>query len=97
MRPNDAGTASATKITSGGYCSVSKASASIYSYYPGTQPQFVYRHCWTVGDLVIWDNRCTMHRGRPYDDTQRRVLHRTTVSDIANTLEQEGLAAPYAA
>jgi alpha-ketoglutarate-dependent 2,4-dichlorophenoxyacetate dioxygenase len=62
-----------------------------------TQPQFVYRHCWTVGDLVMWDNRCTMHRGRPYDDTQRRVLHRTTVSDVANTLEQEGLAAPAAA
>jgi alpha-ketoglutarate-dependent 2,4-dichlorophenoxyacetate dioxygenase len=62
-----------------------------------TQRQFVYRHCWTVGDLVIWDNRCTMHRGRPYDDTQRRVLHRTTVSDVANTIEQEGLAAPAAA
>ena len=62
-----------------------------------TQPQFVYRHCWTVGDLVIWDNRCTMHRGRSYDDTQRRVLHRTTVSDVANTIEQEGLAAPAAA
>jgi alpha-ketoglutarate-dependent 2,4-dichlorophenoxyacetate dioxygenase len=55
-----------------------------------TQPQFVHQHRWTVGDLVMWDNRCTMHRGRPYDDTQRRVLHRTTVSDIANTLEQEG-------
>ena len=62
-----------------------------------TQPQFVYQHRWTVGDLVIWDNRCTMHRGRPYDDTQRRVLHRTTVSDRANTLEQEGLAAISAA
>jgi alpha-ketoglutarate-dependent 2,4-dichlorophenoxyacetate dioxygenase len=62
-----------------------------------TQPQFVYRHCWTVGDLVMWDNRCTMHRGRPYDDSQRRVLHRTTVSDVANTLEQEGLVAPAAA
>jgi len=62
-----------------------------------TQPQFVYRHHWTVGDVVIWDNRCTMHRGRPYDDTQRRVLHRTTVSDWANTLEQEGLVAPAAA
>ncbi|MBO0735580.1 MAG: TauD/TfdA family dioxygenase [Alphaproteobacteria bacterium] len=56
-----------------------------------TQPQFVYRHRWTVGDLVIWDNRCTMHRGRPYDDTQRRVLHRTTVADRTSTLEQEGL------
>jgi alpha-ketoglutarate-dependent 2,4-dichlorophenoxyacetate dioxygenase len=62
-----------------------------------TQPHFVYRHRWTVGDLVMWDNRCTMHRGRPYDETQRRVLHRTTVSDIANTLEQEGLAAVSAA
>jgi alpha-ketoglutarate-dependent 2,4-dichlorophenoxyacetate dioxygenase len=62
-----------------------------------TQPKFVYRHRWTVGDLVMWDNRCTMHRGRPYDDTQRRVLHRTTVSDWANTLEQEGLVAPAAA
>ena len=62
-----------------------------------TQIQFVHRHRWTVGDLVMWDNRCTMHRGRPYDDTQRRVLHRTTVSDIANTLEQEGLAQVSAA
>jgi alpha-ketoglutarate-dependent 2,4-dichlorophenoxyacetate dioxygenase len=62
-----------------------------------TQPQFVYRHRWNVGDLVMWDNRCTMHRGRPYDDSQRRVLHRTTVSDVANTLEQEGLVAPAAA
>jgi alpha-ketoglutarate-dependent 2,4-dichlorophenoxyacetate dioxygenase len=62
-----------------------------------TQPQFVYQHRWTVGDLVIWDNRCTMHRGRPYDDTQRRVLHRTTVSDIANTVAQEGLVVPAAA
>jgi alpha-ketoglutarate-dependent 2,4-dichlorophenoxyacetate dioxygenase len=57
-----------------------------------TQPQFVYRHQWSVGDLVMWDNRCTMHRGRPYDDAQRRVLHRTTVSDEVNTLEQEGLS-----
>jgi alpha-ketoglutarate-dependent 2,4-dichlorophenoxyacetate dioxygenase len=62
-----------------------------------TQPQFVYQHRWRVGDLVMWDNRCTMHRGRPYDDTQRRVLHRTTVSDVANTLEQEGLVTPAAA
>ncbi len=47
-----------------------------------TQDRFVYTQRWTVGDLVIWDNRCTMHRGRPYDQSQRRVLHRTTVSDI---------------
>jgi alpha-ketoglutarate-dependent 2,4-dichlorophenoxyacetate dioxygenase len=52
-----------------------------------TRPRFVHRHVWTVGDLVMWDNRCTMHRGRPYDQTQRRVLHRTTVSDAANTVD----------
>jgi alpha-ketoglutarate-dependent 2,4-dichlorophenoxyacetate dioxygenase len=62
-----------------------------------TRPQFVYRHRWMVGDFVMWDNRCTMHRGRPYDGAQRRVLHRTTVSDWANTLEQEGLVAIPAA
>ncbi|GGQ55377.1 TauD/TfdA dioxygenase family protein [Couchioplanes azureus] len=50
-----------------------------------TQDRFVYTQKWTVGDLVLWDNRCTMHRGRPYDPTQRRVLHRTTVSDIATS------------
>ena len=48
-----------------------------------TQPQFVYRHAWRVGDLVIWDNRATMHRGRPFDDKQyRRELRRVTTLDI---------------
>jgi alpha-ketoglutarate-dependent 2,4-dichlorophenoxyacetate dioxygenase len=54
-----------------------------------TEPRFVYSHRWRVGDLVMWDNRCTMHRGRPYDETYRRVMHRTTVSDAANSVEQE--------
>jgi alpha-ketoglutarate-dependent 2,4-dichlorophenoxyacetate dioxygenase len=55
-----------------------------------TQPQFVYQHRWRVGDLVMWDDRCTMHRGRPYDDTKhRRDMHRTTVSDEINTVERE--------
>jgi alpha-ketoglutarate-dependent 2,4-dichlorophenoxyacetate dioxygenase len=53
-----------------------------------TQERFVYTHHWKVGDLVLWDNRCTMHRGRPYDPTQRRVLHRTTVSDIVTSFQQ---------
>ena len=49
-----------------------------------TQPQFVYRHAWRVGDLVIWDNLATMHRGRPFDDTKdRRELRRVTTLDIA--------------
>ena len=48
-----------------------------------TQPEFVYRHVWRVGDLVIWDNRATMHRGRAYDDAKyRRELRRVTTLDI---------------
>jgi len=47
-----------------------------------TQRRFVYRHAWRVGDLVIWDNRATMHRATPFDDTQhRRELHRVTTLD----------------
>jgi alpha-ketoglutarate-dependent 2,4-dichlorophenoxyacetate dioxygenase len=54
-----------------------------------TQPRFVYRHQWRVGDLVVWDNRCTLHRGRPYNDLRdRRDLRRTTIEDSASTLEQ---------
>ena len=55
-----------------------------------TEPRFVYCHRWRVGDLVMWDDRCTMHRGRPYDDTRyRRDMHRTTVSDELNSIERE--------
>jgi alpha-ketoglutarate-dependent 2,4-dichlorophenoxyacetate dioxygenase len=48
-----------------------------------TQRDFVYRHGWHVGDLVIWDNRCTMHRATPFDDAKyRRELRRVTTLDI---------------
>jgi alpha-ketoglutarate-dependent 2,4-dichlorophenoxyacetate dioxygenase len=48
-----------------------------------TQPRFVYRHEWRVGDLVIWDNLATMHRGRPFDDIKhRRELRRVTTLDV---------------
>jgi alpha-ketoglutarate-dependent 2,4-dichlorophenoxyacetate dioxygenase len=53
-----------------------------------TTPEFVYRHRWRVGDLVIWDNRCTMHRGRKFDETQPRDLRRITTQDTASTLDQ---------
>lgn len=53
-----------------------------------TQARFVHRHLWRLGDLVIWDNRCTMHRGRPYDDTLPRDLRRVTTSDAGPALEQ---------
>jgi len=55
-----------------------------------TQPQFVHTHRWRVGDLVIWDNRCTMHRGTDFDDLRwTRNMRRSTVSDVGNTLEQD--------
>ncbi|HEX8808629.1 MAG TPA: TauD/TfdA family dioxygenase, partial [Xanthobacteraceae bacterium] len=58
-----------------------------------TQRQFVYTHRWRVHDLVIWDDRCTMHRGTGFDDLRwRRDMQRATVSDVANTCEQEGIA-----
>jgi alpha-ketoglutarate-dependent 2,4-dichlorophenoxyacetate dioxygenase len=45
-----------------------------------TQPQFCYRHTWTVGDLVVWDNRCVLHRATPYDATRyTRLMQRTTI------------------
>jgi alpha-ketoglutarate-dependent 2,4-dichlorophenoxyacetate dioxygenase len=48
-----------------------------------TQPMFVYRHEWRVGDLVIWDNLATMHRGKPFDDARhRRELRRVTTLDV---------------
>jgi alpha-ketoglutarate-dependent 2,4-dichlorophenoxyacetate dioxygenase len=52
------------------------------------QPMFVYRHEWQVGDLVIWDNRCTMHRGRPHDEHQPRDLRRATTLDTGSTLHE---------
>ncbi len=50
-----------------------------------TQPQFVYRHAWRDRDLVIWDNRASMHRARPFDDSKhRRELRRVTTLDIVS-------------
>jgi alpha-ketoglutarate-dependent 2,4-dichlorophenoxyacetate dioxygenase len=54
-----------------------------------TRREFVFRHQWRNGDLIIWDNRCTMHRATPFDDVnQVRDLRRVTISDYAPTLEQ---------
>ena len=55
-----------------------------------TQPEFVYSHRWTQHDLVIWDNRTTMHRVRRFDDmTNVRDLRRTTTRSEGPTVEQE--------
>jgi alpha-ketoglutarate-dependent 2,4-dichlorophenoxyacetate dioxygenase len=48
-----------------------------------TQREFVYRHHWQVGDLVMWDNTATLHRGRWYDFAERRELRRATTEEVA--------------
>jgi len=62
-----------------------------------TQPQFVYTHQWQVGDLLIWDNRCTVHRARPFDEAgYQRDMRRATVMETEAgevDLDQESDAA----
>jgi alpha-ketoglutarate-dependent taurine dioxygenase len=43
------------------------------------RPEFTFTHVWRVGDLVLWDNRCTMHRRDAFDPNSRRIMHRTQV------------------
>jgi taurine dioxygenase len=50
-----------------------------------SRSEFAWEHVWQVGDLVLWDNRCTMHRRDPFDASARRIMHRTQI---------EGSAAP---
>ncbi|MDH3665364.1 MAG: TauD/TfdA family dioxygenase [Paracoccaceae bacterium] len=45
-----------------------------------TRPEFTYKHRWQVGDLLIWDNRATLHRRDPFDPAARRLMHRTQIS-----------------
>jgi taurine dioxygenase len=47
------------------------------------RPEFVWEHVWRVGDLVLWDNRCTMHRRDAFDPHSRRIMHRTQVKGDA--------------
>lgn len=48
-----------------------------------TRPEFAYRHKWAVGDLLMWDNRCTLHRRDEFDPALNRVMHRTQVKGNA--------------
>ena len=57
-----------------------------------TQRQFVYAHVWRPSDLVIWDNRVTMHRARRYDPKEVRDMRRTTLTNEVSSLEQRPLS-----
>ena len=48
-----------------------------------SRSEFVWEHVWHVGDLVLWDNRCTMHRRDPFDASSRRIMHRTQIKGSA--------------
>jgi taurine dioxygenase len=50
-----------------------------------TRESFTYRHRWRAGDLVLWDNRCTMHRRDAFDPNARRVMHRTQIKAGVST------------
>jgi alpha-ketoglutarate-dependent 2,4-dichlorophenoxyacetate dioxygenase len=52
-----------------------------------TQPRFVYSHAWRPHDLVMWDNRTTMHRARPFDAEEIRDVRRTTIGGTVPTIE----------
>ena len=51
------------------------------------QKQFVYAHRWETDDIVMWDNRCTMHAVTPFDPRERRVMHRTTIVGTEPVIE----------
>lgn len=42
-----------------------------------TRPEFIYEHVWSTGDVVMWDNRCAMHRREAFDGSERRIMHRS--------------------
>ena len=46
-----------------------------------TQPKYAWHHQWRVGDVIMWDNRCAMHRRDSFDENQRRIMHRTQIKD----------------
>ncbi len=48
-----------------------------------TRPELVYRHQWRVGDILMWDNRCVIHRRDEFDPDTRRIMHRTQINERA--------------
>jgi alpha-ketoglutarate-dependent 2,4-dichlorophenoxyacetate dioxygenase len=57
-----------------------------------TRPEFCHRHEWREGDLVVWDNRCVLHRATPYDSVRhKRLMQRTTISGDPTEFTAAGL------
>lgn len=60
-----------------------------------TQPCFGWHHTWKVGDILVWDNRCTMHHRDPFDPDSRRVMHKTACRGTRPTKAQYTTIAPH--
>ena len=63
-----------------------------YLFEHQKKPEFVYEHDWKVGDLIMWDNRCSIHARKDFPRDERRMLRRLTVQDTYPVLEG---APPY--
>jgi taurine dioxygenase len=66
-----------------GYSAAESAAVLDALWEHATQARFTYAHRWRVGDLVLWDNRTTMHRRDPFEATARRIMHRTQIKGSA--------------
>lgn len=55
-----------------------------------TAPEFTYSHCWSVGDVLMWDNRTTLHRRDAFDQSARRYMLRTQIRGAARPSETDG-------
>jgi len=69
----------AEALRAGGYVVYFRHAATNSDQVHAEKPDFVYRHKWRVGDLIVWDNRCSMHARDDFPSDQRRLMFRTTV------------------
>jgi taurine dioxygenase len=60
-----------------------------------TQPQFVWTHRWRVGDILVWDNRCTIHHRQAFDPATRRIMHRLQVKGTQPFRASDALTRPH--
>ena len=63
-----------------------------YLWEHASQPQFVWSHQWRVGDILIWDNRCTIHHRQAFDPATRRIMHRLQVAGTQPFMAPDALA-----
>ena len=63
-----------------------------FQWLHATQPQFVWTHKWRVGDILVWDNRCTLHHRQAFDPATRRIMHRLQVAGTQPFMAEDALS-----